>query len=317
MGISYSKCELPSKMYDPPITGRQSLSILFCLLCKEGKRRKRKFEGRTSSFFALFILSHKCPTIALDVLMSTMLCLPKPGPPVIEPFSFPRFLEEGSRAKILCSVIKGDPPITIRWLKDGRPLTTSPMTVGVSISTLDEFSSAIVMSKVSLGHRGNYTCIASNAASSSNYTAEAVVYGKYRIYCLDSLIIRYCSFVRTPFLFASIPLHLVCISRMRERKANVSDDNNDDHRHEDGGHRHKDGHQVFWHMPAWHDDGLPSIWEKDIREPASILTRERCGGLLMRETISVVIPRDKDERQNKQGKWLEEWHRRDRQTDRS
>lgn len=99
------------------------------------------------------------------------------APPVIEPFSFPRFLEEGSRAKILCSVIKGDAPITIRWLKDSRPLSSSPLT-GISISTLDEFSSAIVISKVSLAHRGNYSCIASNAASSTNFTAEALVYGE-------------------------------------------------------------------------------------------------------------------------------------------
>ena len=102
-----------------------------------------------------------------------------PGPPVIEPFTFPRFMEEGSRAKILCSVIKGDPPIAIRWLKDSRLLTSSALNA-ISISTLDEFSSAIVISKVSLAHRGNYTCIASNAASSSNYTAEAVVYGELR-----------------------------------------------------------------------------------------------------------------------------------------
>ena len=96
---------------------------------------------------------------------------------MIHPFSFSGFLEEGNRAKIFCSVIKGDPPITIRWLKDGRPLTSSPLT-GISVSTLDEFSSAIVISKLSLSHRGNYTCIASNAASSSNFTAMAVVYGE-------------------------------------------------------------------------------------------------------------------------------------------
>lgn len=96
---------------------------------------------------------------------------------MISPFSFPGFLEEGNRAKIFCSVIKGDPPINIRWLKDGRPLTSSPLT-GVSVSTIDEYSSAIVINKLTLGHRGNYTCIASNAASSSNFTALAVVYGK-------------------------------------------------------------------------------------------------------------------------------------------
>lgn len=126
------------------------------------------------------------------------------GAPVIEPFSFPKFLEEGSRGKILCSVIKGDPPITIRWLKDGKLLhgssslatnnlptsgvssssssSSSSVNSGISISTLDEFSSAIILSKVSLAHhRGNYTCIASNSVSSTNFTAEAVVHGMFSL----------------------------------------------------------------------------------------------------------------------------------------
>ncbi|KAF8796637.1 Down syndrome cell adhesion molecule-like [Argiope bruennichi] len=39
-------------------------------------------------------------------------------PPVIEPFHIPDAIEEGARSKLLCSVTKGDPPITIQWLKD-------------------------------------------------------------------------------------------------------------------------------------------------------------------------------------------------------
>ena len=106
-----------------------------------------------------------------------------PGPPVIEPFSFPRVLEEGSRAKILCSVIKGDSPITIRWLKDGRHVgSSSSANSGVTISSLDEYSSAIVFPKVSLLNRGNYTCIASNSVASANFTAEAIVHGSYHEY---------------------------------------------------------------------------------------------------------------------------------------
>lgn len=147
-----------------------------------------KSSSTVSGCWALFSVGwhlFRCLPQALHGLQSLVqnhetLCLPcVAGPPVIESFTFPRFMEEGSRAKVLCSVIKGDPPITIRWLKDSRLLTSSALNA-VSISTLDEFSSAIVISKVSLAHRGNYTCIASNAAASSNYTAQALVYGELR-----------------------------------------------------------------------------------------------------------------------------------------
>ncbi|KAI1289763.1 Down syndrome cell adhesion molecule-like protein Dscam2 [Halotydeus destructor] len=101
------------------------------------------------------------------------------SPPVIDPFAFPRFIEEGSRAKALCSVIKGDSPMTIRWLKDDRPLATSSSD-GVTVTTLDEYSSAIVFAKVSLVNRGNYTCTASNLVGAVNYTTRAVIYAHPR-----------------------------------------------------------------------------------------------------------------------------------------
>ena len=133
---------------------------------------------------------------------------------MISPFSFPGFLEEGNRAKIFCSVIKGDPPINIRWLKDGRPLTSSPLT-GVSVSTIDEYSSAIVINKLTLGHRGNYTCIASNAASSSNFTALAVVYGElthFQLSLARSLALVFSLLFSSPLLcslvFFSVALRL-------------------------------------------------------------------------------------------------------------
>lgn len=43
-------------------------------------------------------------------------------PPVLSPFIFSDDLEEGTRATAVCSVISGDPPITLQWLKDGQPI---------------------------------------------------------------------------------------------------------------------------------------------------------------------------------------------------
>ncbi|XP_015787557.1 Down syndrome cell adhesion molecule homolog [Tetranychus urticae] len=99
--------------------------------------------------------------------------------PVIDPFNFSRYLEEGSRSKILCTVIKGDPPFTIKWLKDGKPLLDSSED-GVSTIALDDYSVALVFSRVKLNNRGNYTCLVSNGVASTNHTAPAFVRARPR-----------------------------------------------------------------------------------------------------------------------------------------
>lgn len=99
------------------------------------------------------------------------------SPPVIEPFGFPEAVEEGSRSKVLCSVTKGDPPITIQWLKEGKPL---PHDLGVTETILDEFSKALIFPRVDLRHRGNYTCTAVNSAATATLTATMVVHAPPR-----------------------------------------------------------------------------------------------------------------------------------------
>ncbi|XP_067138853.1 cell adhesion molecule Dscam1-like [Centruroides vittatus] len=99
------------------------------------------------------------------------------SPPVIEPFAFPEAVEEGSRSKVLCSVTKGDPPITIQWLKEGKPL---PHDLGVTETILDEFSKALIFPRVDLRHRGNYTCTAVNSAATATLTASMIVHAPPR-----------------------------------------------------------------------------------------------------------------------------------------
>jgi hypothetical protein len=45
------------------------------------------------------------------------------SPPVIEPFSFPKNLQEGGRAQISCAVSSGDMPVYFNWHKDGAPIS--------------------------------------------------------------------------------------------------------------------------------------------------------------------------------------------------
>uniref|UniRef100_T1JCP4 Down syndrome cell adhesion molecule-like protein Dscam2 n=1 Tax=Strigamia maritima TaxID=126957 RepID=T1JCP4_STRMM len=95
-------------------------------------------------------------------------------PPVIDSISFParHGLQVGSRTRLQCVVTEGDLPITITWLKDGRPLTRG---LGVSIRKDDDFSSVVTFSSITIDHHGNYTCIASNKVASVNRTTEIYV----------------------------------------------------------------------------------------------------------------------------------------------
>jgi hypothetical protein len=47
------------------------------------------------------------------------------SPPVIEPFFFPKNVQENGRAQISCSVSSGDMPVYFTWYKDGSPMSLS------------------------------------------------------------------------------------------------------------------------------------------------------------------------------------------------
>ncbi|GIY89047.1 hypothetical protein CEXT_353861 [Caerostris extrusa] len=97
---------------------------------------------------------------------------------MISPFSFSENLEEGMRSSIICSVIAGDPPISLTWYRNGRLLKeTSP---DIQIVPITDFVSSLIINHVSRHHSGNYTCFASNNAAATNYTATMVVKGKGR-----------------------------------------------------------------------------------------------------------------------------------------
>uniref|UniRef100_A0A8D9EQZ0 Down syndrome cell adhesion molecule-like protein Dscam2 n=2 Tax=Cacopsylla melanoneura TaxID=428564 RepID=A0A8D9EQZ0_9HEMI len=92
-------------------------------------------------------------------------------PPVITPFSFLDNLQQGNRAHVSCSITSGDLPITIVWHKDGKPLPNDPDVQEQQML----FLSTLMFKKLSARHTGLYTCVVSNEASSSNYTAKLVV----------------------------------------------------------------------------------------------------------------------------------------------
>ena len=110
-----------------------------------------------------------------------------PVRPVIDEFVFPRSLHEGQRYNVLCTVIKGDAPLEIEWLKDGVPLfvdrssskSTPVHLKGVTVSQVTEFSSMLNFASLRSEHAANYTCRATNVAGSFNHTAQMIIQGEH------------------------------------------------------------------------------------------------------------------------------------------
>lgn len=53
------------------------------------------------------------------------------APPVIEPFSFPKNLQDGGRAQVTCAVSSGDMPIAFAWKKDGHQISPSLQVINI------------------------------------------------------------------------------------------------------------------------------------------------------------------------------------------
>lgn len=108
--------------------------------------------------------------------------------PKITPFSFQGdHLLEGTFARLSCVVYQGDLPITIQWLKDGRPLSED---LPIKIRDIDDYSSILTIDKVSRRHSGQYTCVAKNEAAATRHSAQLVVNGKSRNVSVDWLAVR-------------------------------------------------------------------------------------------------------------------------------
>ncbi|XP_037071299.1 Down syndrome cell adhesion molecule-like protein Dscam2 [Pollicipes pollicipes] len=88
-------------------------------------------------------------------------------PPSIRPFMVGNY-STGERVQVLCFVKRGDTPLTLTWLRDGRPLTDPE----VEQRATDRYSSSLFIERVAVRHAGNYTCRAENAARVTTYTAE-------------------------------------------------------------------------------------------------------------------------------------------------
>ncbi|XP_053996005.1 cell adhesion molecule Dscam2-like isoform X2 [Hylaeus anthracinus] len=94
-------------------------------------------------------------------------------PPKISPFTADRDLHLGERTTLTCSVTRGDLPLSISWLKDGRSMGPSER---VSVTNMDQYNSILMIESLSPDHNGNYSCVARNLAAEVSHTQRLVVH---------------------------------------------------------------------------------------------------------------------------------------------
>ena len=95
-------------------------------------------------------------------------------PPLIDNQLLPEkvYTEEGMRVKLVCSVVQGNNPLLIKWLKNGETLIGSSNHLSIQKS---EDYSLLTFKQVQEKDGGNYSCIASNEVDSAIRSTLLVV----------------------------------------------------------------------------------------------------------------------------------------------
>lgn len=105
-------------------------------------------------------------------LFSTPIALPK-----IQPFEFgdePSFL--GDSASVQCYISAGDIPVNFTWQLNNSPVSQIN---GITVATFGKRTSVLTIDSLSENHAGNYSCLVTNRAGMSAYSAELIVKGIY------------------------------------------------------------------------------------------------------------------------------------------
>ncbi|XP_029175730.1 Down syndrome cell adhesion molecule-like protein Dscam2 isoform X16 [Nylanderia fulva] len=91
--------------------------------------------------------------------------------PHLQPFAFDE-ANSGDLIIVHCAVVKGDTPISLKWLFEGRHLEVGD---GVGITALGDRVSALTIPAVRGDHAGEYACVADNPAGSARHSAHLKV----------------------------------------------------------------------------------------------------------------------------------------------
>ena len=95
--------------------------------------------------------------------------------PEILPMSFGKdIVNEGDFGQLVCTVIRGDEPLSFTWSLHGDVVSSEP---GLMTSQLGTRTSILMINSVGHRHIGKYTCNVSNVAGTASSTAELKVNG--------------------------------------------------------------------------------------------------------------------------------------------
>ena len=83
---------------------------------------------------------------------------------------------EGVSIQILCTLLSGDDPVTIYWLKDKISMNTDNLD-DTTITSVGSRTSMLAIPSVGQQNSGEYTCVASNRAGQSNHSVILNVLG--------------------------------------------------------------------------------------------------------------------------------------------
>lgn len=95
--------------------------------------------------------------------------------PHIHPFAFEEEANSGDSVQLTCHASKGDLPLTIKWLHNGRPMFSH---LGVVTNKIGDRISLLTIASVQGQNSGDYICVAENKAGKVNYTAKLYVNGE-------------------------------------------------------------------------------------------------------------------------------------------
>ncbi|XP_043494101.1 Down syndrome cell adhesion molecule-like protein Dscam2 isoform X9 [Polistes fuscatus] len=78
----------------------------------------------------------------------------------------------GQTVTATCTILQGDQPVQIEWALNGKPISHDYPDISISIT---KRVSVLMIEAVTASHAGEYTCIASNVAGGTSYTATLAV----------------------------------------------------------------------------------------------------------------------------------------------
>lgn len=96
-------------------------------------------------------------------------------PPQIHPFSFgDEAVNSGELVTVTCAISKGDLPLNITWILNGRNINIYD---GVATGSLNRRTSQLTIESAQAHHSGEYTCVSENIVGIDKYSSYLNVNG--------------------------------------------------------------------------------------------------------------------------------------------